>query len=181
MQYNDTLLNSLSSTGGFNNGVSADTTGALLNALDVEKFVSNIQFSPQIVNYAVSAANNIYDVVIKSGVQILLFLAALQAISPSIYESANIEGASGWEIFWKITLPMLAPMILANTVFTLVDSFTSPTNSLMKLINTLSFEQSRYGLGAAVSWSYCVIVAAFLLLVYLIFSRFVQYQQRDKK
>ena len=181
LQYNDTLLNSLSSTGGFNNGVSADTTGALLNALDVEKFVSNIQFSPQIVNYAVSAANNIYDVVIKSGVQILLFLAALQAISPSIYESANIEGASGWEIFWKITLPMLAPMILANTVFTLVDSFTSPTNSLMKLINTLSFEQSRYGLGAAVSWSYCVIVAAFLLLVYLIFSRFVQYQQRDKK
>lgn len=181
LQNNDVLLRAMSSTSGFNTGVSSDTTGALLSVLDVEKYISNIQFSPEIVNYAVSAANNIYNVVTQSGVQILLFLAALQAISPSIYESAAMEGASGWEIFWKITLPMLTPMILANMVFTIVDSFTNPTNSMMALINKLSFQQSRYGLSAAVSWTYCVIIALFMGLAFLIFSRFVFYQQRTGK
>ena len=181
LQYNDSMMSTLSSTGGFNTGVSADTTGALMSALDVQKLVSSIQFSPEVVNYAVSAANNIYNVVIQSGVQILLFLSALQAISPSIYESASIEGASGWEMFWKITLPILTPMILANTIYTLVDSFTNPTNALMMLIDELSFQQSRYGLGAAVSWSYCVIVGVFLLLVFLLFSRITRYQQKDRK
>ena len=180
LQYNDAMMNSMSSTSGFNTGASADTAEALVSALDVQKLVSSIQFSPEIVGYAVSAANNIYNVVILSGVQILLFLSALQAISPSIYESANIEGASGWEIFWKITLPILSPMILANAIYTLVDSFTNPTNPLMMLIDEISFQQSRYGLGAAVSWSYCLLVGLFLMVVFVAYSKIMKYQQKER-
>lgn len=181
LQETDLLLNSMSSMNGFSDGVSANTAGQLINSLDVQKYVSNISLSPEIINYAVTAANNIYDVVTKSGVQILIFLSALQAISPSIYESAKVEGASGWETFWKITLPMLTPMILANAVFTVVDSFTCPTNTMMKLINDLTFEQSRYGLGGAVAWTYCLIIALCMGLVFLIFRRALTGQQREKR
>ena len=56
-----------------------------------------------IISYLTTAVNGIYDIVVASGVQILIFLAGLQSISPSLYEASSMEGATAWENFWKIT------------------------------------------------------------------------------
>lgn len=79
--------------------------------------------------------NNIYDIVNRCGVQMLIFLSGLQSIDPAIYESCQMEGASAWETFWKITLPMISPMILVNAVYTIIDSFTASSNGVMSYIN----------------------------------------------
>jgi len=101
-----------------------------------------------------------------SGVQILIFLAGRQTISKSSYESARIDGASPWEVFWKITLPAMSPFILLNLIYTVVDMFTFPYNPIIELINT-----GNYGYNSALAWIYFVVIACFLCLIMLLFLR----------
>ena len=110
----------------------------------------------------------------------LVFLAGLQSINPSIYESCKIEGATPWETFWKITFPMISPMILVNAVYTVIDSFTSESNQVMSYINNVYLTASGGRvLSTAMSWIYFMLVILLLGLVALIFSSFVFYQRKD--
>lgn len=56
--------------------------------------------------------SNMIMILWYSGVQILIFLSALQKVDPSLYEAAKMDGGSGWECFWKITLPTIKNFIL---------------------------------------------------------------------
>jgi ABC-type sugar transport system permease subunit len=110
----------------------------------------------------------------------LIYLAGLQSISPAIYESCQIDGATAWETFWKITFPMISPMILVNTVYTVIDSFTSQSNVVMNYISKV------YGTGnegmvrsTAMSWMYFLVVILILLVVGGLVSAYVFYQRRD--
>lgn len=94
----------------------------------------------------------------KSGVQIILFLAGLQGISSSLYEAAKCDGATQWEMFWKITLPMISPIILLNFVYTLVMYFTSSDNKLVDYILKQVFKNLEYGRGAAMGWVYFLFI-----------------------
>ena len=125
--------------------------------------------------------NNIYGIVNRSGVQLLIFLAGLQSISPAIYESCSIDGATTWETFWKITFPMVSPMILVNTVYTVIDSFTSQSNRVMVLISETSQQVTSGGAvrGTAMAWIYFLIVILIITVVAGIVSAFVFYQRRD--
>lgn len=107
----------------------------------------------------------------------LIFLSGLQSISPAIYESCSIDGASGWETFWKITFPMISPMILVNGVYTIIDSFTTDSNVVMSYINsrkTLGDE-----IGTTMAWIYFMIVILIVAAIAGLFSAFVFYQRRD--
>lgn len=99
-----------------------------------------------------------------SGVQVLIFIAGLQTIGRPVYEAAMIEGANRWETFWKITLPALAPFILLNLIYTIVDMFTFPFGRILQYINgnTLS---GNYGYASALSWTYFAIILVFILAV----------------
>ena len=111
-----------------------------------------------------------------SGVQILIFLAGRQTIPISAYESARIDGASPWEIFWKITLPAMTPFIFLNLIYTIVDMFTFPFNPIIGLIGT-----GNYGYSSALSWIYFVIIILFLLLILFIFTRINKAQSLSKR
>lgn len=131
----------------------ADTENTTLAAMsDITTMLEHLSFSPGLIEFVSGAANNIMDIVNRSGVQILIFLAGIQSISPSIYESANVEGASGWEVFWKITLPMISPMIIANVLFTFVDSITRSNTRLISYVQNMAFGRAEYGYAAAMSW-----------------------------
>jgi ABC-type sugar transport system permease subunit len=94
-----------------------------------------------------------------SGVQILIYLAAIQKIDTSLYEAAKIDGGSGWECFWKITLPMIKPMTLLNAIYTVIFLSNNEQNSVINLIYTNMFAASRgYGFASAMAWMYAVIV-----------------------
>lgn len=110
-----------------------------------------------------------------SGVQILIFLAGRQTIPLSAYESARIDGASPWEIFWKITLPAMVPFIFLNLIYTIVDMFTFPFNPVIELIGT-----GNYGYSSALSWIYFVIIILFLLLILFTFMRVNKSQNTAK-
>jgi cellobiose transport system permease protein len=51
-----------------------------------------------------------------TGYHALIFLASMQAIPTSVYEAARLDGASSWQQFWRITVPMLRPQIIFSTV-----------------------------------------------------------------
>ena len=109
----------------------------------------------------------------------LIFLAVLQSISPAIYESCQIDGASSWETFWKITFPMISPMILVNGVYTIIDSFTTDSNTVMKFIASEYTKTNGNVISSAMSWVYFLIVMLIVGIVAAIFSTVVFYQKKD--
>ena len=148
--------------------------------MDISALFQNLGIGQSLVGKVSDLVKNIYQLVNRSGVQMLIFLAGLQSISPSIYESCQMEGASSWEIFWKITLPMLSPIILANSVYTVIDSFTSQSNSVMTYILGMTSSSTIVsGTQAASAWLYSSLVIITLLLVALIASKVVFYQRRN--
>jgi ABC-type sugar transport system permease subunit len=133
----------------------------------------------EIVEYVVSMVNNIFNIVNRCGVQMLIFLSGLQSISPAIYESCSIDGASGWETFWKITLPMVSPMILVNSIYTIIDAFTSNDNQVMSYIASVYEQADGNVLSSAMSWMYFLVVILILAAVAGVLSSFVFYQRKD--
>jgi len=128
------------------------------------------------MNTMISAvADNIFGIVWSSGIQIILFLAALQNIPSSAREAAEVEGATAWEYFWKITFPYVTPFILANFIYTVIDSFTSPMNQVMNRILELK-SQWDFGEASAMAWIYFVIVLAAIGIVTFIVNKFVYYE-----
>ena len=110
---NNAVLNNLNTASAIDTGALAGSS-QMFSLEDITQLLSSLNFSVTLTSYVSAAVNNILDIVNQSGIQILIFLAGLQSISPAIYESAEIEGATAWECFWKITFPMISPMILVN-------------------------------------------------------------------
>lgn len=119
--------------------------------------------------------SDVLNLVWNSGIQILIFLSALQTIPPSAKEAASMEGATAWEFFWKITFPYISPMILSNLVYTIIDAFVSTDNEVMEYVLTLSRDW-EYGYSAALAWIYFAIIGACLALITVIVNKFVFYE-----
>lgn len=111
----------------------------------------------------------------KTGVQILLFLAGLQGISYSLYESARCDGATEWEMFWKVTLPLISPVILLNLVYTIVDSFTDISNRMMSYIRDAAFVKIEFGYASSLGWIYFLFIFLLIIAVFLVSKRFIFY------
>lgn len=124
----------------------------------------------ELVSFFVGISNNVFDMLWKTGVQMIIFLAGLQGIPTSLYEASTVEGATAWESFWKITVPMILPIMLLNVVYTVVDAFTDSNNPVMVQMIT-NANQMRHGWAAAMSWSYFAIVGVLLAVIMFVFSR----------
>ncbi len=172
---------SMGETGGIDDGTGQESTSSqIVSSIDVQVMFEGMAVGQGLVEYVAQAINNIYDIVNRSGVQMLIFLAGLQSISPAIYESVQIDGATAWETFWKITFPMISPMILVNAVYTVIDSFTAESNVVMKFISNAYNDVNGNVISSAMAWMYFLIVIAILAIVALLCSSFVFYQRRDK-
>ena len=158
----------------------AEQSAQIISAMDVQKLFRNMVIGEELLNYVVGLVNDIYDIVNRSGVQMLIFLSALQSISPAIYESCQIDGATTWETFWKITLPMISPMILVNTVYTVIDSFTSADNQVMTYIDQVYDQPSGNVLSSAMSWMYFIIVMLIIAAVAGVLSAYTFYQRQER-
>lgn len=121
--------------------------------------------------------DNIYNVAISSGIQIIIFLSGLQTISASMYEAADIEGCTKWESLWKITFPMVSSLFLVNWIYTVVDFCMRSDNKIIEKITNLMNINLNYGLASAMSWVYFVIVIAIVGISSLIISKGVYYYE----
>ena len=119
----------------------------------------------------------IYDIVMASGIQIIVFLTGLQSISPSLYEAADVEGCTAWESFWKITFPMVSPLLLVNCIYTIVDFFMKNDNRVMERISTVMYSDFNFGVSSAMSWIYFGVALVFILISSFIISRAVKSAQ----
>jgi len=177
IEMNDAMLLYLSDVGGQAMALDGDSM-RLLNSITNILGGFYFQFGDFIIDPAfwiVMAIDSIYDIIIASGVQILVFLAGLQSIPPSLYEASTVEGATGWENFWKITFPMVSPLVLVNVVYSVIDSFTKPTNDVMGIINNMAFAQLDFGGSSAAALVYFLLVILALGLIVGLISRMVFY------
>lgn len=118
-----------------------------------------------------------------SGVQILIFLSALQKINPSLYEAAKIDGGSSWECFWKITLPTIKPMILLNVVYSIVYLSNNEQNSIIVAVQDAMFNSAKgYGYASAMAWLYSILETLIVVVfAAVLMTRKDVYQKQVKK
>ncbi len=156
---------------------SAAVEGGVLSGAILRQFLYELRIPETSLDYVMEAVDRIPEIIRASGVQILIFLAGLQSIPRSLYEAADVEGFTGWECFWLITLPMLSPLILTNAIYTIIDSFTTPANPLVKLVRETAFGGGGYGLSSAMGVLYFLAIAVILVITGAIISKFVFYEE----
>ena len=159
-------------------------TGTALDSFQMagmQDLLSTINLPSALTDIIVGAANSIYRVVQSSGIQIFIFLAGLQEIPPSLYEAAKVEGCSGWELFWKITIPMISPLIIVNSVYTIVDTFTRYGNPMVSYISSITASSStKYGVGTAMYMLYFICIAVIIAVAGLLMVRVIRGKDKSK-
>lgn len=171
IEYNNALLQDMKD-------VIADTSNDASITGVLESILVTSDSSPTgiLFGYVFDIINQVYDIAIASGIQIIMFLSALQTISPSMFEAAKIEGCTAWESFWKITFPMVSSMILVNIVYTVIDFFLKTDNTVMTKISE-EVGKLSYGFSSAMAWVYFLCVIIILGIVSLIISKRVYYYE----
>lgn len=133
----------------------------------IAEYLPNIVSSPILYIF-----NNAVLILWHTGVQTLIFLSALQKIDRSIYEASMVDGASSWQQFWKLTLPVLRPFIFLNIIYTIMDVSMSSMNPIIIQIKLAMFNiRKGFGFAAAASWVYFIIILFAVILSYLLFGR----------
>lgn len=170
LEYNNSLLS------GMQNYIEDNTQSANITAV-LENILSNSGFGRDFLDIVYNTVNNVYDVVIASGIQIIIFLSGLQTISKSMYEAAIIEGCTAWESFWKITLPMVSSVILVNVIYTVIDFFMKTNSQIMTKISDTMIAKMDYGFSSAMAWIYFGAVILVIAVFSAITSRWVYYYE----
>lgn len=156
--------------------IAEEASQSVINTDAIISIISTSGIPVSAINLIMEFVESIFDVITTAGVQMLIFLAGLQAISPVLYEVAQIEGCTKFESFCKITLPMISPMILVCTIYSLADTFSNADVS--ETIQNIIFTNAKYGLGAAMSAIYFLVSLAVILIVSFIVSKGVFYYDK---
>jgi oligogalacturonide transport system permease protein len=107
-----------------------------------------------------------------SGVQILIYLSSLQKVSSSIYEAAAIDGASSWEMFWKITLPSLSGATLVNAIYTVIALSHFSENKVIQYVYAQTYNvQGGIGYASAMAFIYFAVMVLLLGLIFFVLTR----------
>lgn len=149
-----------------------------LHSLQIADLLEYTGFPENVSKFVLNAINNVFDTISSSGVQIIVILAALQSVSPALYEVAEVEGASRWEIFWKITFVLISPMLLLCVIYSIVDSFTAYDNNVILYIKSQMYAMGNYGIASAMSWIYFLIVSLILGAIAYFGSKMVFYYDK---
>ncbi|MBR6396023.1 MAG: sugar ABC transporter permease [Lachnospiraceae bacterium] len=160
-------------------GQLADTVEEVTAGVSITDAIQNILVTLGVGTRAFEVVfeiiDNIYDVAIASGIQIIIFLSGLQTISSSMYEAAQIEGCTKWESLWKITFPMISSLFLVNWIYTIVDFCIRSDNQVMDKFQSVMTVRLEYGLSSAMAWTYFAIVSLIIGVTSLIISKVVYY------
>lgn len=146
----------------------SQSSSVMLNNMDIQLLLLKVTNNTEAINFIVSIMDQVFIILWASGVQILIFLSGLQSISVSIYESAKVDGASGWETFWKITIPLIMPLMVVNVIYTIIDSFSDYNSELLRYINSTIFGKADTTYGTTLAWIYSI--AMFLMILVIVFA-----------
>lgn len=159
-----------------NEKLDVGTSTTIFNFSELESLLLSTLGSSGLSSVIMTAIDSLYTVITSSGVQMLIFLSGLQSISINMYEAAKVEGATGWEVFWKISFPMISPLILVNLLYTVIDLFTSMDNKTINFISQYYNNVSTYSIASAFSWMYTILLLLFVGIVFLLVKKLIVYQ-----
>ncbi len=151
------------------------TTQGISVSAAVESILKTMDIGGAVFDKVFEVIDNIYDVAISSGMQIIIFLSGLQTISSSMYEAASIDGCTKWESLWKITFPMISSLFLVNWIYTVVDFCMRSDNQVIKRVQFTMITNLRYDYASAMAWVYFAVVVVFVGITSLIISKVVYY------
>jgi ABC-type sugar transport system permease subunit len=163
-QYMDTLKQT----------VEANVEGVSVSVA-VESILRTMDIGGAVFDKVFEVIDNIYDVAMASGMQIIIFLSGLQTISSSMYEAASIDGCTKWESLWKITFPMISSLFLVNWIYTIVDFCMRSDNQVISKIQTVMTSKLQYGPASAMSWLYFLFIIVFVGITSFFISKVVYY------
>ena len=158
-------------------GLSGSGNAYMYSSVSLTTLMLQGGIGKSVVDFLTRAIDSIFAMTTNCGVPILLYISGLQKIPESAYEAARIEGAGSWDIFWKITIPKIMPIIFLNIVYIIVDASTaygssSGGNVMMAAIQTMGFGKTmKFGMSSAMAWMYFLVVALFLALAYLLVGK----------
>ena len=158
-------------------GLSGSGNAYMYSSVSLTTLMLQGGIGKSVVDFLTRAIDSIFAMTTNCGVPILLYISGLQKIPESAYEAARIEGAGSWDIFWKITIPKIMPIIFLNIVYIIVDASTaygssSGGNVMMAAIQTMGFGKTmKFGMSSAMAWMYFLVVALFLALAYLLIGK----------
>ncbi len=138
--------------------------------MDFTEVLAGLNMPPWLEKYLMDALNGLFMMVWQSGIQIVLFIAGLQSIPDLLYEVAKVEGATKWEEFWFVTLPMLLRPMLLVIIFTMVETIIAKTNPVISQALG-QFNNMEYGQGSAMLWFYFVIVGAIIAVILFVYNK----------
>ncbi|TVP96380.1 MAG: sugar ABC transporter permease [Acholeplasmatales bacterium] len=167
--FNAAAIN-IAMSGQFSSYLQASNEDSLFQLRAFQAFLMEMGLGRGLIAFLILSVERIFTIVNISGVQILVFLAALQSIPRHLYEAAAIEGATKYESFWKITFPMVSPMFLTVIVFTIVSTF---VNSPITQFITRVSDRFAYGMSSALSLIFFLMNFVVLLIIYLIIRKSV--------
>lgn len=147
-------------------------TGIFSQGMAARLLIQYTSLDLNIILTVTDFVDNIFNLMSQAGVQVLIYLAGLQSISPSLYEVAKIEGATTYETFWKVTLPMIGNISVFVIVYTIVDIFLS--SPIAEEVYAFAFQKSKIGVASALSVVYMLNVLLILLLVLFISRKAVK-------
>ncbi len=158
---------------GANATAEAETGGAIANLFIFQMILS---YSRQFAMIIYTVLARLSVILWFTGIPVILFINGLQKINPSLTEAAKIDSANSWQILWKITIPIIKPIALVVTIFTIAQLGTFTTNPVYDLIRTAT-ENTSGGLGIAstFAWIYSLLVLIIIGLAFLLFK------DREKK
>ncbi len=155
---------------GLTEQIDVGTSSTMLNNWQIGEMLKMVLPVESIVDTIVLILDQIFAIMWASGVQILIFLAGLQSVPASLYESAKVDGATGWEMFWKITLPMVLPLFTVNVIFTIIDTYSDYGNQLLRyIIDTTMGATQTYG--ATLAWMFFATMFVVILFLMLLLNR----------
>lgn len=171
LEYNNSLMAELKAT--IEEAGNSNTITAVLEQILVSNTGGVNGVSGKVFKTLFEIIDSIYEVAMASGIQIIIFLSGLQNISPSMYEAADMEGCTSWESLWKITVPMVSPLLLVCWIYTIIDFFMKTDNQIMEKINDMMIIQLNYGYSSALAWIYFLVVMVLIGISSFIISKVV--------
>ena len=163
----DVVIDMLAVTAG---NTSLDTGSNLLAGSYVTIFLVRTLNVPMRILYPIMTyVENIFELISQAGVQTLVYLTALQSISPSLYEVAKMEGATAYETFWKVTIPSIMNITFFVVIYTIVDLFLK--SSIAEEAYAFAFSQGKIGVGSALSVVYILNVILVLAVAALLLRK----------
>ena len=150
----------------------AETT--VFQASGVQAMLESAGVGQGLINTIVGWVNSLVDMLWKSGVQIIVFLSGIQSIPPSYYEVCDIEGATAWQRFWRVTFPIMMPFCFLNIIYTIIDSFTYQSNPVMLQIMQY-FGNLQYAFSNALALAYFVVIIIIIGIIAKLISGHIVY------